>query len=108
MLSRLAVGTARTCHRRKHSGRREGRLMAIYKRGGTYWFEFIFEGRRIRRSTKTRSGKAARDIESAYRIKLAKGEVGLEEPKRVPTFSTALKEFLAWSELQHAARPSTH
>jgi hypothetical protein len=51
---------------------------------------------------------AARDIESAYRIKLAKGEVGLEEPKRVPTFAAALKEFLAWSEHQHSARPSTH
>ncbi len=40
--------------------------------------EFIFDGRRIRRPAKTRSRKAARDIESAYRIKLAKGEVGLE------------------------------
>jgi integrase len=82
--------------------------MAIYKRGKTYWFEFIFEGRRIRRSSKTRSRKAARDIESAYRVKLAKGEVGLEEPKRAPTFADALKEFLAWSEHQHSARPSTH
>ena len=89
-------------------GRREGKLMAIYRRGGSYWFEFIFEGRRIRRPAKTRSRKAARDIESAYRIKLAKGEVGLEEPKRVPTFAAALKEFLTWSEHQHAARPSTH
>lgn len=82
--------------------------MAIYKRGCTYWFEFIFEGRRVRRSAKTRSRKAARDIESAYRVKLARGEVGLEEPKRAPTFAVALKEFLAWSEHQHAARPSTH
>jgi integrase len=82
--------------------------MAIYKRGNTYWFEFIFEGRRIRRSAKTRSRKAAREIESAYRVKLAKGEVGLEEPKRAPAFAAALKEFLVWSEHQHAGRPSTH
>lgn len=82
--------------------------MAIYKRGQTYWFEFTFEGRRIRRSTKTRSRKAAREIESAYRVKMAKGEVGLEEPKRAPTFSDALKEFLAWSSYQHSARPNTH
>src|SRR5688572_10947005 len=34
--------------------------------------------------------------------------VGLEEPKRAPTFAAALKEFLVWSEHQHAARPSTH
>src|SRR3954464_11561262 len=82
--------------------------MAIYKRGGTYWFEFIFQGRRIRKSAKTRSRKAARYIESGYRVKLAKGEVGLEEPKRAPTFDAALKEFLSWSEHQHSARPSTH
>lgn len=82
--------------------------MAIYKRGDTYWFEFTFDGRRVRRSTKTRSRRAAREIEAAYRVKLAKGEVGLEERKRAPTFSDALKEFLAWSEHQHAARLSTH
>src|SRR5207245_1710148 len=64
-------------------------------------------GRRIRRPAKTRSRKAARDIESAYRIKLAKGEVGLEEPKRVPTFAAALKEFLVWSEHQHGAPEHT-
>jgi integrase len=82
--------------------------MTIYKRGGTYWFEFTFEGRRVRHSAKTSSRKAARDIEAAYRIKLAKGEVGLEEPKRSPTFSDALKEFLTWSSHQHSARPNTH
>lgn len=31
------------------------KLMAIYKRGGQYWYEFVFEGRRIRRPAKTRS-----------------------------------------------------
>lgn len=82
--------------------------MAIYKRGNTYWYEFVFDGRRIRRSAKTRSRKAARDIESAYRVKLAKGEVGLEEPKRVPTFVVAMKVFLAWSEHEHVAHPNTH
>src|ERR1043166_598025 len=88
--------------------RREVKLMAIYKRGGSYWYEFIFEGRRIRRPAKTRSRKAAREIESAYRIKLAKGEVGIEEPTRIPTFATALNEFLKWSEHEHAAHPNTH
>src|ERR1051325_4435136 len=81
--------------------------MAIYKRGKTYWFEFMFEGLRIRKSAKTRSRKAAREIEAAYRVKLAKGEVGIEEPKRAPTFSTALKLFLSWSKNEHAAHPNT-
>ena len=82
--------------------------MAIYKRGDSYWFEFIFEGRRIRRPAKTGSRKAAREIEAAYRTKLAKGEVGIEEPKKVPTLHAAMKEFFEWSKHEHAAHPNTH
>jgi integrase len=39
---------------------------------------------------------------------LAKGGVGLEAKKRAPLFSAAVKEFLAWSEHEHAAHPNTH
>ncbi len=82
--------------------------MAIYKRGNTYWFEFIFNGRRVRKSAKTKNRKAAREIESAYRTKLAKGEVGIDEPKKVPAFTAAMKDFLEWSKHEHAAHPNTH
>jgi integrase len=82
--------------------------MAVYKRGGTYWFEFVFQGRRIRKSTLQGDRREARTIESAYRTKLAKGEVGIEEPKPVPVFSQAMKDFLAWSKHEHAAHPNTH
>ncbi len=51
--------------------------MAIYGRGGVYWFSFIFDRRRIQKSTKQKNRKAAVDIESAYRTALAKGEVGI-------------------------------
>ena len=56
--------------------------MAIYKRGGVYWFSFIFSERRIQKSTKQGNRKAAIDIESAFRTALAKGEVGITSPKR--------------------------
>ncbi len=56
--------------------------MAIYKRGGVYWFSFIFNERRIQKSTKQGNRKAAIDIESAFRTALAKGEVGITPPKR--------------------------
>ena len=56
--------------------------MAVYKRGGVYWFSFIFDERRIQKSTKQGNRKAAIDIESAYRTALAKGEVGITPPKR--------------------------
>ena len=82
--------------------------MAIYKRGGVYWFHFVFNGRHIQRSTKQTNRRTAREIEAAYRTKLAKGEVGIIEPKPVPAFQAAMKEFLAWSEHEHAAHPNTH
>jgi len=56
--------------------------MAVYKRGKTYWFRFVFEGRRIQRSTKQGDRDAAKDIEAAYRTQLGKKEVGLEEKPR--------------------------
>jgi integrase len=82
--------------------------VAIYKRGGVYWFHFIFDGRHIQKSTKTKNKAAAREIEAAYRVKLAKGEVGIEERPPAPEFKTAMKDFLAWSKFEHSAKPNTH
>src|SRR5215469_13727187 len=56
--------------------------MSVFKRGAVYWFEFVFNGRRFQRSTKQQNRKVATDIESAFRTALAKGEVGITEPKR--------------------------
>jgi len=82
--------------------------MAVYKRGKTYWFEFVFNGQRIRESAQTSNRRAAENIEAAYRIKLAQGEVGILEKKAVPSFAAALKAFLTWSEIHHADHPNTH
>ncbi len=56
--------------------------MAVYKRGRVYWFTFVFNERRIQKSTKQGNRKAAIDIESAYRTALAKGEVGIAPAKK--------------------------
>ena len=67
--------------------------MAIYKRGGQYWYEFVFEGRRIRRPAKTRSRKAAREIDrltasSWQRARLAsKTEANTDLRKRAERIS---------------------
>ncbi len=82
--------------------------MGLYKRGKVYWFSFIFDGRHIQKSTKTANKAAARDIEAGYRIKLAKGEVGIEEKKPVPHFREAMKDFLEWSKHEHANKPNTY
>ena len=63
--------------------------MAVYKRGDTYHYEFIFKGRRIRESTRQGNQNVARNMESARRTTLAKGEVGILDRPNVPTF----KEF---------------
>jgi integrase len=82
--------------------------MSIFKRGRTYWFHFWSEGQHIQRSTKQRNPRVARQIEAAYRTKLAKAEFGIHERKRVPFFSGAMQEFLSWSESEHASHPRTH
>lgn len=63
----------------------------IYKRQTTYWYKFMWQGRLVRESTKQGNDRVARQMESAHRTALAKGEVGIREPKAVPT----LKEFCA-------------
>ena len=55
--------------------------MSVYKRGGSWWFEFYFNGERVRRPAKVRSRRAAETIEAAFRVRLAKGEVGLHDPE---------------------------
>jgi site-specific recombinase XerD len=56
----------------------------LYKKEGSrfWWYDFMFDGRRIQESARTENRKAALDIEAGRRIQLAKGEVGLiDTPK---------------------------
>jgi integrase len=54
---------------------------------GVYWYKFMWQGKLIRESTKQGNDKVARQMESAHRTSLAKGEVGIREPKSLPTFA---------------------
>ena len=60
--------------------------MSTYKRGGVYWYKFMWQGRMFRESTKQGNDKVARQMEAAHRTSLAKGEVGIREKKKAPTF----------------------
>jgi integrase len=82
--------------------------MAVFKRGKIYWFHFIWNGEHIQKSTKQTNKRVAEQIESAYKTKLAKGEVGINEPKPSPSFSKAMRDFLKWSEQEHKAHPNTY
>lgn len=45
--------------------------MGIYKRGGFYWYRFMWQGQRICESTKQGNDKVARKMESTHRARLA-------------------------------------
>jgi integrase len=73
--------------------------MSIYKRGGVYWYKFMWQGKLIRESTKQGNDKLARNMESAHRTSLAKGEVGLREKKTSPTLVMFIENrFEPWAK----------
>lgn len=101
--------------------------MAIYKRGcdkkgpngtcgkcgervacGVYWYKFRFSGKLVRKSTKQSNANVARTMESAHRVALAKGEVGIREKRPAPALKDFLKnEFLPYAETAHVGKPLT-
>jgi integrase len=64
----------------------------IYKRGKTYWYKFMWNGQLVRESTRQGNDRVARQMESAHRTALAKGEVGIRESRAVPTLKEFCKE----------------
>jgi hypothetical protein len=64
----------------------DGKCQKCGKRGscGRYWYRFMWQGKLIRESTKQGNDKVARQMESAHRTSLAKGEVGIRENKPAP------------------------
>jgi integrase len=54
---------------------------------GVYWYKFMWQGKLVRESTKQGNDKVARQMEAAHRTSLAKGEVGIREPKSIPIFA---------------------
>jgi integrase len=81
--------------------------MAIYKRGDVYWYKFVWNGRHIRESAKTGNPRTARQIESARKTELAKGEVGIKDKPPAPTFEDFSKRFTAWLAIEKAEKPNT-
>ena len=73
--------------------------MSLYKRGNIYWYKFTFKGEAIRESTRQRNQHTARQMESAHRTSLARGEVGLRDKKIAPTLADFISQrFEPWAE----------
>jgi integrase len=81
--------------------------MAVYKRGGVWWFHFVFRGERIQESTKQGNKRVAEQMEAARKTQLAKGEVGIQDRKPVPTLREFAPRFEKAIETQCAEKPRT-
>ncbi len=82
--------------------------MAVYKRGGTYWFRFVWNGETIRESAKTGNKRTAEQIEAARKTQMAKGEVGIRDRAPVPTFATFVnRDLLPHVETTFANKATT-
>jgi integrase len=69
--------------------------MSLYKRGGVWWFEFEFQGQRIRESTRSRSRSIARQAELVRRRDLETGINRIAKRERMPLFRLAAEQWLA-------------
>jgi integrase len=87
--------------------RKQENSMSIFKRGGTYYFEFVYNGKRYVQSTRVKNQRDAAEIERAYRTALVKGEVGIVERKTAPTFREFSIRFLEAISVSSADRPAT-
>src|ERR1700733_8841516 len=83
--------------------------MSIYKRNETYWYKFMWGGEIVRESTRQGNDKIARQMESAHRTSLAKGEVGIRDKKPVLTLAEFIdKRFEPWARSRfERASPKT-
>ena len=84
----------------------------LYPRGNVWRFSFRWNGEHIPKTTKikvgsTKNGKAAQDAEAAYRVALAKGEVGIIERAAAPTMKEFSQRFIDTIQARCAAKPKT-
>jgi integrase len=81
--------------------------MAVYKRGGVWWYHFVFRGERVQESTKQGNKRVAEQMEAARKTQLAKGEVGIQDRRLAPTLAAFAPRFERAIEIQCAEKPRT-
>jgi len=80
--------------------------MAVYrptKDSKIWWYDFIFEGQRVRESAKTRSKTVAKDAERVRHRELEESYNGIKRRDRAKLFSVAADEWLVLKSLTLAA-----
>jgi integrase len=81
--------------------------MAIYKRGGVYWYSFRFNGERHQASTKLGNAAEARKIEAKAKTDLALAIHGLRPNKPGPTLEKFKEDFLEFVRTRNGDHPAT-
>jgi integrase len=84
--------------------------MAVYKQKNSknWWYQFIWDGKRIRESTKQTVKRVAEQMEAAHKATLAKGEVGIREKKPIPVLKDFVEtDFLPFVDSRFLNKPKT-
>jgi hypothetical protein len=81
--------------------------MAIYKRGGVWWYRFVFSGRHIQESTKSTRKTIATETEKNRRLELEKGFNEIEDKRvnRIRTIAAVADEYLEGYKLRQGLPP---
>ena len=66
-----------------------------YKNSKNWWYDFQFDGRRYRESTKTSSRTLAREAERARRRQLEEGFNSIKKREKPKSFPEAAAEYIA-------------
>jgi hypothetical protein len=82
--------------------------MALFKRGGVWWYEFLFARRRVRESAKTTSKTVAKQAEQNRRRELERGFNGVEDNRedRIRTIKELGRDYLDEYRVRHRASSS--
>jgi integrase len=70
--------------------------MAIFRRGGVWWYEFRFDNQRVRESTHQSNANVARQAEAADRLRRVRGEHGIARKDKAPTLEEFAATFNEW------------
>lgn len=82
--------------------------MAVYKRGGIWWYKFNWNGESIRESTKQANKRRAEKIEAKHKGDLALGLVGIRDRAPVLTLTEfADRDFKPYIESRFQNKPKT-
>jgi integrase len=81
----------------------------VYKREGSdfYTYEFYFQNKRVRKCTDQSDKDVAWDMMAAHRTRLARGESGILERKRISLADFLKREFVPFIQSKCAAKPAT-